>query len=282
MERCQLYYDRPVHSLSEIKEKMNTKLKGDIFEHFALKYLTHVCGLSEVWLLKDLPNEHLDTLQLKRQDLGIDLVARDNKGEWYAIQAKYRKSNKYKLKNILGWKTLSTFQAMVTKSGPWKKHIVITNAHYVRHVGNGKGPKDKSICLGTLQNIKPHEWERMIGITGHALTEEPTSTPLPPPSEPLSPQFGALPFLSETLPPSSETLPPQLELQSESPSSGSPAPASRAGKIRFKTPLRSNRMDRPDQEELRRRRIAFFEHPDQDELRRRRLAFFEGSPSDNS
>lgn len=172
MERCQLYYDRPAHSLSEIKDKMNTKVKGDIFEYFSYKYLRYVCNLPQVWLLKELPDDHLVTLKLKRQDMGIDLVARDSKGEWYAIQAKYRKSSRYKLKNVLGWKVLSTFQAMVTRSGPWKKHIVITNAHYIRHVGNGKGPKDKSICLGTLQGIKVHEWEQMVGITGHILTEE--------------------------------------------------------------------------------------------------------------
>jgi hypothetical protein len=171
MEKCQFYYDRPAHSLAEIKDKMNTKLKGDIFEHFSYLYMIHVYGLSEVWLLKDIPLTHLTHLRLKRQDLGIDLIGKDNLNNWYAIQAKYRRPNKYKPKNILGWKMLSTFQAIVSNSGPWKKHIVITNADYIRHVGKGKGPKDKSICLKTLQNITPLEWERMAGLKGHILQE---------------------------------------------------------------------------------------------------------------
>ena len=171
IERCQLFYDRPAHSIREIKEKLNTKIKGDIFEHFALKYMLHVFGLSDVWLLRDLPQEYLDKLKMKRQDFGIDLVGRDKLGRWYAIQAKYRKPNKYKLKTVLGWKQLSTFYGIVHKTGPWFKHVIITNAHYVRHTGDKKTFKDKSICIGSLRGIKSDQWREMAQIRGYSLKE---------------------------------------------------------------------------------------------------------------
>jgi len=171
IEKCQLYYDRPAHSIREIKENMNTKLKGDIFEHFCLKYLTAVYGLEEAWMLKDVPAEILRQLSLRRNDVGIDLIGRDHRGRYYAVQAKYRKRNQYKQKTVLGWKTLSTFYALVTKTGPWVKHIVMTNADYIRHIGK-KTLQDKSICYGSLQGIKTEQWQKMAKLVGHRLGEE--------------------------------------------------------------------------------------------------------------
>lgn len=177
IDRCKWYYDRPAHSLQEIKSKESTKVKGDVFEHFAYLYFSKVKKY-EVWFLKDLPKDLRNTLGLQKVDLGIDLIAR-NKDRYYAIQVKYRKSNKYKRKTVLGWKQLSTFYGLVSKTGPdsdgqestWRKHIVFTNADYIRHVGK-KGPKDWSICKGTLRGIKRDKWEAMIGFTGHKLIDK--------------------------------------------------------------------------------------------------------------
>jgi len=176
IDRCKWYYERPAHSLQEIKSKESTKVKGDVFEHFAYLYFAKVKKY-EVWFLKDLPKDLREHLGLKKVDLGIDLVAH-NKGRYYAIQVKYRKTNKYKSKTVLGWKQLSTFYGLVSKTGPgsdgqgskWVKHIVFTNADYIRHVGK-KGPKDWSICKGTLRAIKRDKWEAMIGFEGHKLSE---------------------------------------------------------------------------------------------------------------
>ena len=93
---CQEYYDSPAHSISEIKLKTNTKLKGDIFEYFVLRYFKNVyqtrdkTSLINVWLLKDVPQTILDHLKLNRNDLGIDLIAETTEGKYLAIQAKYR------------------------------------------------------------------------------------------------------------------------------------------------------------------------------------------------
>lgn len=183
IDRCKWYYERPAHSLQEIKSKESTKVKGDVFEHFAYIYFAKVKKY-DVWFLKDLPKDLRERLGLKKVDLGIDLVAHnkqggpDGKGRYYAIQVKYRKANKYKSKTILGWKQLSTFYGLVSKTGPdsdgqestWRKHIVFTNADYIRHVGK-KGPKDWSICKGTLRGIKRDKWEAMMGFEGHKLKE---------------------------------------------------------------------------------------------------------------
>ena len=166
IEKCKYYYERPAHSIQEIKDKNSTKVKGDIFEHFSYLYFTHVKGW-KVWFLKDVPPELKTKLHLDRVDLGIDLVAESN-GKYYCIQAKYRKFNNKK-KTILGWKQLSTFFALATRTGPWSRHIVFTNADYIRHAGK-KSSTDWSICIGTLRGIKRNEWEAMVGYVPHSLT----------------------------------------------------------------------------------------------------------------
>jgi len=168
VKMCQSYYDKPAHNFAELKIKNNTKLKGDIFEHFAYKYFRECYpDIQDVWLLKDLPEEFREKLSLKSSDLGIDLVARNNKGEFYAIQAKYRKKG-YKLKTGISWKTLSTFYALCNRTGPYKRHIIITNADYVRHIGH-KTKLDYSICIGTLKNITIDNWLKIANLQGHSL-----------------------------------------------------------------------------------------------------------------
>ncbi len=167
IEKCKFYYERPAHSINEIKLKNSTKVKGDIFEHFAYMYFRFVKKWN-VWFLKDLSPELKEYLHLAKVDLGIDLVA-ENQGRFYCIQVKYRKFNQRK-KTVLGWKQLSTFLALAGRTGPWVRHIVFTNADYIRHAGM-KTQKDWSICIGTLRGIKRHEWELILGHVPKALSE---------------------------------------------------------------------------------------------------------------
>ena len=129
-------------------------------------YFKHVRNW-ETYFLADVPPELKQKLGLAKVDLGIDLVAVGPKG-YYCIQAKYRKFNQKK-KTVLGWKTLSTFYALAQRTGPWQKHIVITNADYIRHAGK-KTETDWSICIGTLRGIKRHQWEQMVGNEGKQIT----------------------------------------------------------------------------------------------------------------
>lgn len=164
LQFCQEYFDKPVHTMAEIKLMRNTKLKGDIFEYFAVKYLKYCYGtkFDNVWLLKEVPDEILTELKLKRNDMGIDIICQvKNKtktlvAKYYAVQVKYRKKG-YRTNNCVSWKQLSTFYGLVNRTGPYEKHIVITNADYVRHIGN-KPKKDQSICYKALRNISKEKW----------------------------------------------------------------------------------------------------------------------------
>lgn len=159
---CQKWYEDPVHTFTEMRTRDNKKIRGDIFEDFCVLYLKHVKKYNQVWRLPDVPDHILIGLGLKRQDFGIDIIAELN-GKYTAVQCKYKKHNTMKPKNILGWKTLSTFYALCLRTGPWEKFIVMTNCDYVRHQGK-KTSKDLSICLKSFQNITKEEWTCMCEL----------------------------------------------------------------------------------------------------------------------
>ena len=168
---CQKWYDQPAHTFTEMRTRDNKKIRGDIFEDFCVLYLKHVRGYSQVWRLQDVPDDILGGLGLKRQDMGIDILC-EKDGKYTAVQCKYKKHTGYKSKTTVTWKQLSTFYALVLRTGPWEKYIVMTNCDYVRHMGK-KSPKDLSICLRTFQKTTKEQWVRMCGLEGH--TVEPTT-----------------------------------------------------------------------------------------------------------
>ena len=87
---CQNYYEKPAHTLLEIKQRdnFNKKIKGDIFEEFSVLYLKYIKNYNNVWLLKNVPEYILIQLSMKRQDMGIDLIVEHN-GIFHAVQCKY-------------------------------------------------------------------------------------------------------------------------------------------------------------------------------------------------
>lgn len=176
VKECQTWYERPAHTFTEMRTRDNKKIRGDIFEDFCVLYLKHVRGYDNVWRLEDVPDAVLGGLGLKRPDMGIDILA-EKGGRYSAIQCKYKKHTGYKPKTIVTWKQLSTFYALVLRTGPWEKYVVMTNCHYVRHMGK-KTPKDVSICLKTFQNTTKEEWVRMCGLEGHVVSEAPKALTL--------------------------------------------------------------------------------------------------------
>ena len=147
------------HNMSELKEKANNKKKkGDLFEAFCFLYIENVLKHDRVWFYKDFPIELKNQFDLTKNDYGIDLLSK--KGDhYYAIQCKYRKPQE-KIQTI-PWKSLSTFYAIVVKTGPWLKHITMTNTNGCRHIGK-KTDKDWSICLGTFRKIDHFSWLKFI------------------------------------------------------------------------------------------------------------------------
>ena len=160
---CQKWYESPAHTLNEMRNRDNKKIRGDIFEAFCVLYLKYAKGFQNVWLLKEVPSEILEKLTMKRQDMGIDIVVETSDGSFIAVQCKYKKGSGFR-KNILSWKSLSTFYALCLRTGPWAKYIIITNCLYTRHQGK-KTPQDVSYCLKTLQNISKTDWLKMCQIS---------------------------------------------------------------------------------------------------------------------
>jgi len=181
LEDFKLHYDRPVSSMNDLRDRDSKKVRGDMLEAFCQMYFEEVVTkngthwYTNVWLLNEVPEKVRNRLKLKKQDLGIDLVLQDLNGEFSAVQVKYRQHPKYKSKNVIGWKQLSTFYALVKRTGEgnpasWKKHIVFTNADFIRHVGE-KDPKDQTYAIGSLRRIKKDHWMRMIGDSGQKVTQ---------------------------------------------------------------------------------------------------------------
>lgn len=164
---CQQYYARPAHTLAELKSRDNKKIKGDIFENFSVLYLQSK-GY-EAWRLEDVPEPLLTQLSLKRRDMGIDIVCVKD-GLYSAVQCKYLapKGKKFGLP----WRTLSTFYALCMRSGPWDKHIVMTNCNYVSRVGK-KSDKDISLVLNSFQSMTSEEWFQMCGPSSSVQVEAP-------------------------------------------------------------------------------------------------------------
>ena len=166
IKECQMWYSKPAHTLTEMRTRDNKKIRGDIFEEFCVLYLKYVKGYETVWRLEDVPDEVLQSLSLKRRDMGIDIIVGVGLPiEYYAVQCKYKtpKLNK----SFISWSALSTFYAMCLRTGPWRKYIVMTNCDYTRHQGP-KTEKDISICLGTLRAISSEQWIKMCGIYSEA------------------------------------------------------------------------------------------------------------------
>lgn len=163
---CQKWYEVPAHSFVEMRKRDNKKIRGDIFEEFCVLYLKYIKLYNNVMLLKEVPNELLEKLSIKRRDMGIDIIVEHN-NNYYAVQCKYKK-NKTKRKNIVSWKALSTFYALCLRSGPWTKYIIMTNCDYAKHEG-AKSEKDLSLCLKTFQNIDKDNWLKMCNLNGNKL-----------------------------------------------------------------------------------------------------------------
>ena len=174
---CQRWYEEPAHNFTEMRTRENKKIRGDIFEEFTVLYLKHVHSYKNVWRLEDVPDDILTQLTMKRRDMGIDIVAQTNDDKYVAVQCKYKKHLSIK-RNVVSWKSLSTFYALCMRTGPWEKYIVVTNCEYVRHQGK-KSTKDLSICIKKLQGISKEHWTQMCELKGNMLAPPPVPAPAP-------------------------------------------------------------------------------------------------------
>ena len=172
---CHDIKDTPSYTITQLKQK-NTKMIGDIFEMFCKLYLLHIGNYQNVWLYNDVPYQIKQKLNLTNNDMGIDIIAqKDIKDDKYiAVQCKFRNRNKNNYrKNAITWKDLSTFYALVSRTGPYQKYIIMTNADYIRRIGK-KQPTEKVIAYQTFNNMKLNNWLQLskINHNGHNISDE--------------------------------------------------------------------------------------------------------------
>ena len=105
-----------INSWSDFKsyaESMpNTKSMGDVFEQLTKLYFQidpiYRSKYDNVWLLDEVPSRDLEHLDLPRQDLGIDIIAKSG-DEYHAIQCKYHSDKTNTVKNS----EISTFTSIL-------------------------------------------------------------------------------------------------------------------------------------------------------------------------
>lgn len=130
----------------------------------------------KTWLLHELPDDIRSKLGLGKKDMGIDLIALDRKGNWHAIQAKfkgrrnaYKRYGKYKHVPQVTWKEISTFDTLCRRTGPYIRHWVITTGDRVRRVGR-KQKTDRSVCYKSLCNlVETGFWRDLCDMKGYTL-----------------------------------------------------------------------------------------------------------------
>ncbi len=181
---CDLFeahFEKPVNNMLQLK-KRNTKSKGFLFEVFCTLYLKE--KNYEVWLLKDTPSEILSYLNVPSFDVGIDLIARIKKKNqtsdtitdyfYFAVQCKYRKPTKDmqgRTVHRVTWKDVSTFVSLCSRTGPWLKHIIMTNAQNVSWRGK-KSNKDWTIAKKSFEKCNKFFWMKLANIKKKVEIEE--------------------------------------------------------------------------------------------------------------
>lgn len=163
------YYNRPVHTLTELKKRDLKQSVGRTWELFCKDWLLAQRNSKGVPLYVAVHDavDKKGELGLGKQDIGIDLVAEariGNKTVYHAIQCKWRK------KGLVTWTQLSTFLALCSRTGPWVCHRVMTNSTGVNWK-KMKGDKDRCTARGTFAATDRLTWMATAGVQsqGHVL-----------------------------------------------------------------------------------------------------------------
>mgnify|MGYP006079368365 CR=1 FL=1 len=151
----------PTTTVLEVKHR---RLRtGRAWEEFCREVLK-LRGYEEVYLLEECPDALLTEVHLKRRDMGIDILARkSDEVAWTAVQCKFR------ARGCITWSQVATFAALCARSGPFARHVVMTNATHVKREGR-RLPTDVTMGKGTFYSLKTHEWLHLAGIDARGRT----------------------------------------------------------------------------------------------------------------
>jgi predicted helicase len=91
--------------------------KGRAFERLTQLYLQtapeYRTKLQHVWLLRDVPADIRKQVNLPGPDEGIDLVARTRRGEYWAIQTKFRSQRDKRVSPAENWAPLPAWRSIL-------------------------------------------------------------------------------------------------------------------------------------------------------------------------
>ena len=144
----------PTNNIHDVKKK--TQIIGNAWEDFCCKYLVDVMGWS-AYLLKNVDQNILSKYNLKKRDVGIDIVAFDCKQNPIAIQCKFRKRF-----CKLSWRDVSTFDALAFRTGPWTKRIIMTTSKSIHREGVIESD-DLFWGKTYFETLKRHDWLKLAG-----------------------------------------------------------------------------------------------------------------------
>lgn len=141
--------------INEIKiNENNQRDKGTAFENLVVAYLKNEPAFknqySNVWLLKDVPEEY----GISKVDTGVDIVARKNNGDLTAVQAKF-----YEKK--VGKDTINSFIAETSKDYYVDGLIVSTTDDWNKNAERALNGNTKTIIRKGLSDLRHAnvDWE---------------------------------------------------------------------------------------------------------------------------
>lgn len=172
--------DTPCHNIADLMRTRSTKTLGDLWEHLCVGYLLarHGNEFSRVKRLENMTQDERSALGLGRADKGIDLVAWYHDGAVAAVQCKYRSDKR----RAVPWSQLATFYALAERTGPYRKHVVMTNTRSVRREGR-KSSRDWSICRGSFRSATRPVWEVVAATSAAAIPPATEAAAEPPESK---------------------------------------------------------------------------------------------------
>lgn len=171
VEKVKAYYERPVNTMEDLKKRENKISIGTMWEMVCADWLRVSGKYEAVWTLQEW-REYIEVANLpvgynlKKKDVGIDLIAKSKKYGYHAIQCKWRK------KGTITWAMVSTFAGLCSKTGPWSSQVIMTNASGIgRNVPRTKS--DYNMCAGTFRGTSREHWMKMCDIYDEHLLEDP-------------------------------------------------------------------------------------------------------------
>lgn len=168
------------------RSNVNTA-KGTAFEEICRELLLvgafrGLPSMETVWRYPELSKEQRKALAFRSaKDKGIDLVALDADGNYYAVQCKFlcrpiknRKTPQgYNIPWQVPFEQLTTCYGLAQCTGPangWKKLLIMTTAKGVGKAGD-RPINASNICYESFNGLSRDVWERICGYEGHRLDE---------------------------------------------------------------------------------------------------------------